>query len=136
MASYSTGFQINNENVPDDIFDAIENNDIQKVTTYLDNGLSVDATDSIGISLLFWAVSDNRQEIVELLLKRGANPNKPEVNGITPLMDAASGGNVKITKLLLRYGADTSLKDNFGDIAYDYASKQNFPETAKLVALA
>merc|ERR1739838_114102 len=64
--------------------------------------------------------------VVKLLIARGANPNRQCEFGWTPLHHAAKKGNLELSKILLKAGASTTLRNQYGFTAGDYAAKGEF----------
>ncbi len=107
----------------EDLFKAIENNDLKQVKKLISAGADVNATrnDDDGCeeceyehisSILSEAVNKGNAEIVKELLKAGADPNGLEMNDCdvcyydTLLEVAARNGNLEIVKELIKAGAD------------------------------
>lgn len=107
-----------------DIFDAIENNDIQLVKKIISKDKS--ALDEIYIcglkyindletaeefTPLMYAVYFNRYEIIKFLIEQGCSVN--ESTTTTPLHMACLRGNEKIIKLLIEHGANLEKTDSY-----------------------
>ena len=60
--------------------------------------------------------------ITQLLIEKGAVVNVQNTDGVTALMIAAREGNRAEVKLLLAHNASTSIVDNDGNKASDYAT--------------
>jgi ankyrin repeat protein len=90
-------------------------------------GLSPDARNEWGETLLLQAIIDDRPSTVRLLIARGANVNLPSAReGNTPLMRAVSGDGMwaigekpqpEMTRLLLSKGARPNLRNRQGQTA-------------------
>lgn len=93
------------------LFQAVLNNQIERVAMLLALGTRVDHADQEGRTPLWLATSRRRLEILELLLAAGADPNVPDHEGVTPLMKASHGS---VQKLLLRAGARADHLDHDG----------------------
>jgi serine/threonine protein kinase len=98
---------------PRDAFTAIwQQRDVNKVKSYLDRGVSANAKDANGSSLLHYAVTNNRVDIAKLLMARGA-----DVNAIygkdehTVLHLAVLHQDGEMTKALLEGKADPNSRD-------------------------
>src|SRR5271156_5229731 len=79
-----------------DPFDAILENQPDKLLTYLENGGNANAMESLGsLSLLEYAVRANQLDSVNLLLRHGA---RPDFNRRGALFIAARAGYLEITK--------------------------------------
>ena len=81
--------------------------DIDKVSSFIESGVPVDARDKIGLTTLFYAV-DSSLELVKLLIAKGADVNAKDKWGWTPLDSAAESGRRDIAELLIDKGADVS----------------------------
>ena len=68
-------------------------------------------------------------QAIELLVSSGAELDRQHEDGYTALHHAASQGNLDAAATLLRLGASANVKDNFGQLAKDYA------ETPEMLAL-
>jgi uncharacterized protein len=74
--------------------------------------------------------------IMKVLLDNYAFIDAQSPNGTTPLMMAAMYGSTEAVKLLLAEGADTTMKNQLGMTAVDFATKANRPEAAQLITAA
>lgn len=126
------------EDLNEELFDSIENNNIIKFISILETGINVDFLYyeyKIGfITPLIKAILEDKTIFIRELLKYGANPNI--VTDIKPaLILALYNHNIDNFKLLLINGANPFLKDNNGDTAYDIAinSRHNFTEEIELL---
>ncbi len=72
----------------------------------LDRGVSADARNERGQTLLHIACSNRRFDAARLLLERGADPESRSQLGFTPLTTAAVDADDRLTTLLLDHGAD------------------------------
>lgn len=70
------------------------------------NGLSANACDEKGNTLLMLAAYHGKTDTVKVLLKAGADPDGRNAKGQTPLGGVAFKGYTEIAKLLLDAGAD------------------------------
>ena len=98
----------------------VKNNDPEQMKWMLNQGANINATDSDGYSLLFFALEFQNTSMLEFLLSNGANPNCPNHESITPLMVAIEHGRTKAAELLIKYGADLTWTDE-GDTALTLA---------------
>ena len=98
----------------------VKNNDPEQMKWMLNQGANINATDSDGYSLLFFALEFQNTSMLEFLLSNGANPNCPTHESITPLIAAIANGRTKAAELLIKYGADLTWTDE-GDTALTLA---------------
>jgi hypothetical protein len=117
-----------------DLFDAVEQNRSGMVDQLLADGMSADARDLAGRSLLGIAAANGETRIVKILLDRGANPN-PETDrsGQTPLHFAAANFDVESIKALLDHGANVNAPDEYGRTPLILAASTTDRETVKLL---
>ena len=98
----------------------VKNNDPEQMKWMLNQGANINATDSDGYSLLFFALEFQNTSMLEFLLSNGANPNCPNHESITPLIAAIANGRTKAAELLIKNGADLTWTDE-GDTALTLA---------------
>ncbi len=77
--------------------------DIDKVRSFIESGVSVDAKDRTGFTPLHWAARTGHTDIAECLIANGANVNAGDDS--TPLQEAASYSK-EMVELLVAKGAD------------------------------
>ncbi|MDQ7825695.1 MAG: ankyrin repeat domain-containing protein [Candidatus Eremiobacteraeota bacterium] len=87
------------------IFDAIQNNDPEKLKENLDKGVAINTRDSEGRTPLHWAILEDRVEMVELLLSRGADPLLKDSSGDDARAMAKLGQNREIIELIASFGS-------------------------------
>jgi hypothetical protein len=78
------------------------------VELLLQQGVDVNAKDSIGMSALRTAAGKGDLEIVRLLLEHGADVNSRASSDTTPLHAAVSGQHIDIVRVLIENGADVN----------------------------
>jgi hypothetical protein len=99
----------------DNIFDAIEDNNVEEMKLFLEKGADLDIMNDYGVPVLINAIIHKRNEFVKLLLEKGANPNlQITTNKTAPLHVAVRRINTEIVKLLLEKGADPNIKTHEG----------------------
>ncbi len=88
--------------------------DVNKVKSLLDRGVSPNAKDASGSSLIHYAVTNNQVEIAKLLIDRGADIHaRYGQDGHTVLHLAVLHQDGEMTKLLLSRKADPNSRDSF-----------------------
>lgn len=120
----------------DDLFAAIEKNDIQKVRYLIAIGAPVNAKDPYAsMTPLMMAAYDGYTEIARLLIEKGAEVNaKGGVDlDMTPLIYAASQDRVDMVKLLLEKGATVNAKTQYGWTPLFFAASRGRADIAKLL---
>jgi len=125
-----------------EFFDALNNDDIDKVTTYLRNpDLKVwQIKDENGYTALHLAAFKNNFELTSLIIteaKKGLGLNtgnkfsnfinEKTNEGYTPLHYATSNGNIKLVKLLMENGATLDVVTNLGKNVMHVAAESNQP---------
>jgi ankyrin repeat protein len=98
------------------IFDAIENNDLEQLKKAIDECADVNAAIDGGYTPLFIAALKGHSEAVQYLLaKKDIDVNKADNEGDTPLYIAAQKGHSEIVKHLLeKKGIDVNAADKNG----------------------
>lgn len=102
----------------------------------LDDGLSVNAVNQYGQTLLGQAVENGKIEGVRFLLSRGANPNLANKGGNPPLFEALNytwndGRKVQLLRTLLEKGADPNARNHNGDTALTLCAGLGYADCAK-----
>ncbi|HEY8360270.1 MAG TPA: ankyrin repeat domain-containing protein [Ramlibacter sp.] len=87
-----------------------------------------------GWAPLHYAATGGHLEIMALLLEHHAFIDAQSPNKTTPLMMAAHYGSPAAVKLLLDAGADTSMRNELGLTAIDFANRANRRDAADLIA--
>ena len=101
----------------------------------LDQGASLGHRDAAGRTALMFAASGPNAETVELLLNAGSEVNAVDTDEkFTALMHAAAEGQLKVVEVLLKHEADTTLKDEDGDTARDFAARNGHADVVRLLS--
>lgn len=80
------------------------------------------------------ALQKNDHDTVKAFAVAGATwLNEKDSAGKTPLVRAAQAGQAESVEALGEMGADPNIKDNQGKSALDYAKKQSFTKTIKIL---
>ena len=116
-----------------EFFNAIENNDIEKVREFLENEYPVNTTHpSWDWPAAMSAIS--YPAILTLLIEYGVNINAQETNKwYTPLINASRLGMTDAVKILLKNNADTHLTSFVHFPALFYALEFKHPEIINLL---
>ena len=109
-------------------FDAILNNDIDKLRALLDNYSLLNVKNEDGYGLLSYAVLRNRTDIARFLISRGANLNETNRYQEIPLAIAAKNNNFEMVKILAHSGSDITYKSIYGSSSIDYAKNNDSQE--------
>jgi len=83
--------------------------DEKQVEASLENGLSPDTKDPLGMPILVWSAALGKESVNNILLQAGADPNAFDRAGQTPLSAAARFGHRAIADELLNAGARVGL---------------------------
>lgn len=114
-------------------FNAVLNQDIERVRRYLAEGFDPRRSDEYGNTALHWAAVLDNKPIVDLLIRCGADLDAPAaLTGATPLLMAVDHEAISATTSLLSAGAHVgstvSLKENNSEIVLtvvDIAARRN-----------
>ncbi len=93
---------------PTSLIDAVRENNIKEVRSFIQHGADVNAYDDDSDNVLINAAIYASADCMKLLLKKKADPNLKNKYGQTPLMLCTH--ELKKMKLLLQYGADINAK--------------------------
>ena len=97
------------------LFQAVENNDINKIKLLIKNGANPNAVSPAGRSVLMNAVFFNNLNAVKLLLESGANLEYKNRNGETAIFYAVYSDNENILNYLIARGANIFIQNNYGE---------------------
>lgn len=114
------------------LFQAIENQDLQRVRRALKPGADINCGAPDGSTPLAAAASAGNAAIVQCLIDAGADPNIPDVTGFIPLHDAAIHGNLETMRILLNAGSRIDARDG-GYSPLEAAVDQSQYEAVKLL---
>lgn len=89
----------------DDLFRAVETNNVPEVNRLLSRGMDPNSSDPDGRTLLMRAAWEGQDELVKLLLDRKAKVEQRNARGETAIMMAAFRGHLETVKLLHTRGA-------------------------------
>jgi ankyrin repeat protein len=84
----------------EDLFEAVDTNNVEEVRRFLDNGTDVDTRSVFGDTLLMNAAVQGGTETVKLLLERGADVHLRNEHEATALMLAENYWHPEVIKLL------------------------------------
>jgi len=130
------GAMVHAQSNTDDLFAAIEKNDIQKVRYLLSISTDVNAKDPYAsMTPLMMAAYDGYTEIARLLIEKGADVNaRGGVDmDMTPLIYAASQDRADMIKLLLDKGANVNVKTQYGWTPLFFAASRGRVDIATLL---
>jgi|TARA_B100000315_G_scaffold254817_1_gene296689 ankyrin repeat protein len=109
---------------------------IKCIDLILDNDVSINSFDNIGMTALMWATYSQNLDVVNYLITSGANLNqKRKYFGQTALMLSSFFGNYEIVKSLISNGATIDINDNNGKNAIIWAIEKNHNEIAEFLTL-
>jgi ankyrin repeat protein len=115
---------------PEDLFDAVRNDDLQKVKDLINAGVSVNTRDKDGSTPLYYAASNNNVDILQYLISQWAEVNVKNNHGSTPLHYAMSNNaNIEIVNYLVSPGAKLNTGNIFNKIPHDRAIADNYQDS-------
>lgn len=94
------------------IYKASKNGDLATVKKLIEEGASIDESDSWSLHPLHYAAEKGNIEIAKLLLEKGASIHALDVREYTPLHFAAKEGRAEMVQFLLTKGANKELKSS------------------------
>ena len=112
-------------------FEALRNNDVEKLKCLIQEGADVNTRDFQDRPALVVAIEENNDECFELLLKSGADVNVVDGWKKTPLINAVLKHNRMGIDRLLQAGAGVNKADVQGNTALFYACKLGLNSVAK-----
>ncbi|OQD77144.1 hypothetical protein PENDEC_c003G06013 [Penicillium decumbens] len=106
------------------------------VKLLLEHGATLEAKDSVGLTALYWAVSENQLDTARCLLSRGADVNSG-IDDSTPLRSAMSNAlrkdRMEMAELLLEHATENAAKGNVGESPLMYAATLSSPKMVQLL---
>ncbi len=106
----------------------------ETVRLLFDRGAIIDTRDAMDRTALMYAAAGPYSQTVQLLLECGAGLNiRGKKEGWTALMFAAAEGQANVIRVLLAHGADLKVTDADGDTAHDFAVKNGYRESVKVL---
>ncbi len=130
------GTIVHAQTATDDLFAAVEKNDIEKVKYLIAINANVNAKDAYAsMTPLMMAAYDGYTEIAKLLIEKGADVNtKGGVDmDMTALTYAASQDRAEMVKVLLDKGASVNVKTKYGWTPLFFAASRGKADIAKLL---
>jgi ankyrin repeat protein len=132
-------FDIVNKSGKSIIYEAIDNNFIEIITTLIDHsfnniGISiVDIKDKKGAIAIHYAIKHENLYIVEQLIKYNSNLYHKDINGYNSLHLSAKNKNEKIAGIIIKYMNNLDYRNNNGETAIHIAIKYKNYSTAMLI---
>jgi len=110
---------------------------LDKVKSFLENGIAVNAKDESGVTPLLLAVSNGHADVARFLIDNGADVNAGDKRGYVPLVYAMWNMGPNVVKLLLDKGADVNARHaQTGYTPLHWAVMMDNVESMKLVLAA
>ncbi|MGD9331289.1 MAG: ankyrin repeat domain-containing protein [Desulfobacterales bacterium] len=117
--------------------DAVRENRIDEVRSFLQQGVDVDAQDMFeGNTGLHWAARQGLVEMARLLIDYGANPNARSDDNKTPLHMAAMEGQKELLVILIAHRANVNALDRAGWTPLRWAEAQKHEDIARILMAA
>lgn len=118
------------------IIKAVDRGEIDCLSSWFKQDLSVNWADKKGRSLLQRASARGQKEVAQMLLRRGVEVNFQDPHGHTALYRACQGGYQDLVDLLITQGADVNLATSQGLTPLYWASKKGNLELVTLLCKA
>ena len=121
-----------------DLFDAVKNNNVEQVKSFLKNGIDLNTQNEDGYTALMIASFNNYIDLVKLLLEKKAKLNILTTNeikkyGETALMLAAKKDHIQIVEILAKTLITIDFKNHLGLTALHLAVREGNLETIKVL---
>ncbi len=106
---------------------------LDKVTSFIEKGTDVNATDSYGATPLHYAARRGHKELVEFLIAKGADVNAQDKRSLAALHVAAAHGHKDVAALLIDNAADINAKGQWGYTPIYYAAWSKVTEVVEIL---
>lgn len=103
------------------LFSAIRDADLDKMTSLIVHGADINQANAQGYTPLMEAARTGDHRVLEQLLSQDAEVDAQNDAGATALMIAAKYGHTHTIQQLLDHGADPGIINNYGNKASDFA---------------
>jgi len=111
--------------------EAAENGNTERVRSLLDQGANREARDQLGRTPLLLATRRNQIESARVLIEAGANVNAKDNIDDSPYLYAGASGFNQILRLTLDHGADLKSTNRYGGTALIPAAEKGFVDNAR-----
>ena len=129
------GGEANVASLPQQLNDAAEQGNIERVRALLDQGVAVDSRSAFQNTPLLLASHRGHTAVAALLLDAGANINAMNGIAMTPVKHASSEGHLDTLRLLVSKGADIHRKTQNGAPLILAAQRDQLPVCEYLLSL-
>ncbi|GLC88808.1 ankyrin repeat domain-containing protein [Lysinibacillus piscis] len=113
----STPLPKGGEKLVEQLFEAVEQGDVQAVQAILQKPVDINAQDAHKRTALMKATYNHDVAIAKLLIEAGADVNKQDDMLNSPFLYAGAEGYLEIVKLTIQAGADPSITNRYGGTA-------------------
>ncbi|MBN2315392.1 MAG: ankyrin repeat domain-containing protein [Sedimentisphaerales bacterium] len=107
--------------------------ELEKVKSFVENGIDVNSKDKCGFSPLHCAACGNQRHIVEFFIEENVEVNAKDNRGFASLHHAGWNGRKDITELLVRNGADVDAKCNNGSTPLYWAANEGHTDVVEFL---
>lgn len=116
-----------------DLHEAIEIEDVKRVSYLIEQGVDVDYQDYQGYTALHIAVFEDNVNVLKYLIAAGADLDSRCEKNLTPLFYAVENRKENSSKLLLEAGANVRVKDKYDRSLLYLASEWNNKKIVKML---
>lgn len=118
------------------LFDMIEKESLTQMKALLGMGADINATDSLGNTLLLAACQKNNEAMVRTILAEGVDVQAANNQGVSAVMVSSAWGSEDITRMLLTRGADPNSADFNKNTALFYAADGGHAKVVEILLAA
>ncbi|KAG8179340.1 hypothetical protein JTE90_007613 [Oedothorax gibbosus] len=128
------GLAEHNSTSYNELFDSVHKGELQRVTTYLEEGGDVNFADEYGQSLIHHAAHSGKMDLVRFLKAKGANIHKEDkLCGRKPIHIAAKEGHPSVISFFVDSGAGVNESDEINWTLLHYAVWRGDLETIRFL---
>ena len=119
-----------------ELLDSAKTDNVEGIKNALARGSWINQKDDSGDTALMIAAYNGKTQAVEYLCQNGADINAWNPQKATALIYAAYYNQIEVARVLLKYKPDKSIRDKYGNTAWDYANRYQYSSLIYLLEKA